>query len=480
MNLTEDAPFERRISRALEAEVEGRLLKLRLVVGSRWLVHGLFGVRRGSRQPRKTVPSRRSARGGDRGDRGPEMQAFVATQVKRWRPIGARVRVAMAQIQSPFHDVPLAPPDPILGVTDAFNADQNPKKVNLGVGVYQDGQGKIPVLRTVHEAEKRWVELETSKAYLPIDGLPAYRADVAEQFGPDHPLSKAGQVVIAQALGGTGALRIGGDFLRRFLPNSELWLSTPTWRSHRAVFQAAGFKVNEYPYYDPETRGLAFGPMASALRALPAASIVLLHGCCHNPTGVDLTPENWLEVVNIVERARPRAFHRSRLPGLRRRPRTRRFRGARVRRRGGADGGLELVLEILLALPRARRRDHVRDCRRRRSQARDLATQTHHPARTTRIRARTARRIAAMILSDAELRKSWEAELTEMRERIVRMRALFVQKLAAKQQARDFSFVQQQRGMFSYSGLELPRVQRLRSEFGIYGWNTAAACAWRR
>jgi len=208
----------------------------------------------------------------------------------------------MSTSQSFFRDIPLAPPDPILGITDAFAADTNPKKVNLGVGVYQDGQGRIPVLRTVREAEKRWLELENSKAYLPIDGLPAYRTGVQNLlFGAEHPFVKNGQLVTAQTLGGTGGLRMGADFLKRFLPQSEIWVSSPTWENHRAVFEAAGLKVNDYPYYDPETRGLAFGKMTATLRQLPAASIVLLHACCHNPTGVDLDRAQWQELTALFK-----------------------------------------------------------------------------------------------------------------------------------------------------------------------------------
>jgi len=382
----------------------------------------------------------------------------------------------MAQTHSLFQDVPLAPPDPILGVTDAFNADQNPKKVNLGVGVYQDGQGKIPVLRTVHEAEKRWVELETSKAYLPIDGLPAYRADVQNLLlGADHPLSKAGQVVTAQALGGTGALRVGGDFLRRFLPSSELWISAPTWENHRAVFEAAGFKVNEYPYYDPEIRGLAFGQMAAALRALPAASVVLLHGCCHNPTGVDLTSDNWLEVVNIVKERALVPFIDLAYQGFAEGPEPDAFAV-----RAFADAGVPTVISSSFSKSFSLYRERVGAITFVTGSADEAKRATSQLKRTIRSNysnpSSHGAQIAAMILSDAELRKSWEAELTEMRERIVRMRALFVQKLATKQQARDFSFVQKQRGMFSYSGLELPRVQRLRSEFGIYVVDSGRIC----
>src|SRR6478752_2403395 len=203
---------------------------------------------------------------------------------------------------SPFAEVPLAPADPILGLTETFVADKNPAKVNLGVGVYQDGAGKVPVLSVVRQAEKLWYEKEDAKSYIAIDGVPAYRKEVQELLlGRDSELIAAGRTVTAQAVGGTGALRIGADFLRRFLPGSELYLSSPSWENHRAVFENAGFTVKEYPYYDAQSHGLDFPAMKAALGALPAKSIVLLHACCHNPTGVDLNEAQWQEVVDVVK-----------------------------------------------------------------------------------------------------------------------------------------------------------------------------------
>ncbi|HVZ36866.1 MAG TPA: aromatic amino acid transaminase, partial [Polyangiaceae bacterium] len=203
---------------------------------------------------------------------------------------------------SPFSEVTLAPADPILGLSEAFQADTNPNKVNLGIGVYQNGQGKVPVLSVVREAERRWYEKEDSKAYLPIDGLPSYRQEVQNLlFGPDSKLVKDGRVVTAQALGGTGALKIGADFLKRFLPSSELYISQPSWENHRAVFESAGFSVKEYSYYSPKSHGLDFAAMRRSLSELPARSIVLLHACCHNPTGVDPTAAEWQEIVAICK-----------------------------------------------------------------------------------------------------------------------------------------------------------------------------------
>jgi len=382
----------------------------------------------------------------------------------------------MATSTSPFQDIPLAPPDPILGITDAFQADANPKKVNLGVGVYQDGQGKIPVLKVVREAEKRWFELENSKSYLPIDGLPAYRTGVQSLlFGAGHPLIKAGQVVTAQTLGGTGGLRVGADFLKRFLPESELWLSSPTWENHRAVFETAGLKVNEYPYYDPDTRGLAFGKMAATLDNLPAKSIVLLHACCHNPTGVDLGPAEWKETVAICQRRGLVPFVDLAYQGF-----AEGLAEDAFAVRAFADAGVPFVIASSFSKSFSLYRERVGAISLVTASADEAKRATSQLKRTIRTSysnpSSHGAQIAALILSDAELRQRWEAELGEMRERILGMRSLFVQKLAQKQQARDFSFITKQRGMFSYSGLELARVQRLRTEFGVYVVDSGRMC----
>ena len=197
--------------------------------------------------------------------------------------------------------VELAPRDPIMGVTEAFNADPNPRKVNLGVGVYCDDTGKVPLLECVRHAEREMTDKASPRSYLPIDGIPAYDREVrALLFGADADVISAGRAVTVQALGGTGALKVGADFLRRFAPSAQVWISDPSWENHRALFEGAGFTVNIYPYYDAPTRGLDFAGMRATLETLPAGSIVLLHACCHNPTGVDPTPAQWGEVATIV------------------------------------------------------------------------------------------------------------------------------------------------------------------------------------
>src|ERR687884_670272 len=199
--------------------------------------------------------------------------------------------------------VPLAPADPILGITEAFLADSNARKVNLGVGVYTDDAGKVPLLECVRRAEAERLKAAPPRNYLPIDGLAVYDRAVQELvFGRDAPALKEKRVVTVQALGGTGGLKIGADFLKQINPSATAWISDPSWENHRQLFEAAGFTVRSYPYYEPKTRGLNFAGMREALSALPAGAIVVLHACCHNPTGVDLIGEQWSEILAIVQR----------------------------------------------------------------------------------------------------------------------------------------------------------------------------------
>jgi len=377
---------------------------------------------------------------------------------------------------SPFSEVQLAPADPILGLTEAFQADKNPNKVNLGVGVYQDANGKVPVLRAVREAEKRWYEKEDSKTYLPIDGVPAYNKDVKELlFGEGSSLVSEGRVVTAQALGGTGALKLGADFLKRFLPNAGLWISNPSWENHRAVFESAGFTVGTYTYFDGQSNGVDFKGMLASLEALPAQSIVLLHACCHNPTGVDLTAPQWDEVVALVKRkslvpfidfayqgfgdglyedaVAVRAFAKAEVPSLIATSFSKSF--SLYRERVGAisfvASNADEANRVTSQLKRVIRTNY--------------SNPSSHGAQ-----------VVAVVLADADLKRLWEQELTEMRERILRMRKLLVENLAKRGVARDFSFINAQKGMFSYSGIDVERVRRLRSEFGIYLVDSGRMC----
>jgi aromatic-amino-acid transaminase len=375
-----------------------------------------------------------------------------------------------------FADVPLAPADPILGLTEAFQADKNPKKVNLGVGVYQDGAGKVPVLSVVREAEKLWYEKEDSKSYLPIDGVPAYRSGVQELLlGRDSELVRSGRVVTAQAVGGTGALKVGADFLRRFLPASEVYISSPSWENHRALFESAGFTVKEYPYYSAESHGIDFAAMKAALAALPTASIVLLHACCHNPTGVDLNAEQWSEVVEIARARGLMPFIDFAYQGF----------GAGIEAdalavRAFTAAGLPCVISSSFSKSFSLYRERVGAITFVTGDADEAKRVTSQVKRTIRTNYSSpsshGAQIVALVLGSRELRQAWESELRDMRVRIQSMRSLFVQQLKARGIARDFSFIEQQHGMFSYSGLELDKVRRLRSEFGLYIVDSGRIC----
>jgi aromatic-amino-acid transaminase len=378
--------------------------------------------------------------------------------------------------QSPFSEVTQAPADPILGLTEAFQADTNPKKVNLGVGVYQNGQGKVPVLSVVRDAERRWYETEDSKAYLPIDGLPAYRQEVqALLLGRDSALIKEGRVVTAQALGGTGALKVGADFLKRFLPKAELYISQPSWENHRAVFESAGFTVKEYAYYSPETHGLDFAAMRDSLNKIPSGSIVLLHACCHNPTGADPTPGQWQEIVNICKQ-------RSLLPFI-----DFAYQGfgegidqdaLSVRLFAESDQPFLVASSFSKSFSLYRERvGAVCFVTSSADEAKRVTSQLKRVIRTNYSNPSShGGQVVALVLADAELRKRWEGEVTEMRERIQSMRGLFVRRLAERGVQRDFSFIAKQKGMFSYSGLDLNAVRRLRSEFGLYIVDSGRIC----
>ncbi len=377
---------------------------------------------------------------------------------------------------SPFSAISLAPADPILGLTEAFQGDKNPKKVNLGVGVYQDSAGKVPVLAVVREAEKLWFEEEDSKSYLPIDGVPTYRRAVQELLlGQGSELAAQGRVVTAQALGGTGALKLGADFLKRFLPGSELYISSPSWENHRAVFETAGFVVKDYPYYAADSHGLDFDGMKAAFAALPANSIVLLHACCHNPTGVDLSAAQWDEVVSIVRDRQLVPFIDFAYQGF-----GEGIEEDAVAVRAFTRAGLPCLISSSFSKSFSLYRERVGAITFVTADADEAKRVTSQLKRTIRTNYSSPSshggQIVGLVLGNAELRKKWESELTEMRVRIRKMRTLLVQRLKARGITRDFSFIEQQSGMFSYSGLELDKVRRLRAEFGLYIVDSGRIC----
>lgn len=378
--------------------------------------------------------------------------------------------------QALFAAVELAPRDPILGLSEAFNADPRPTKVNLGVGVYTDDAGKIPLLQAVRTAEETLVKAGAPRGYLPIEGIAAYDAAVQKLlFGADSPLIASGRLVTAQSLGGTGALKIGADFLKRILSNAPVLISDPTWENHRALFEAAGFKVGTYPYYDAATQGLDFDGMVTALKAAPADTIVVLHACCHNPTGVDLSLDQWRKVVEIARERQLVPFldmaYQGFAEGID-------ADGAAVRL--FAESGLPVFIASSFSKSFSLYGERVGALTivtSSKDEAARVLSQLKRVIRATYSTPPThGASLVAAVLNDPQLRTLWEQELGEMRERIKRMRSALVEGLRARGVPRDMSFVLRQRGMFSYSGLTAAQVERLRNEFGIYAVSTGRIC----
>ena len=377
---------------------------------------------------------------------------------------------------SPLAAVEMAPRDPILGVTEAFVADTNPNKVNLGVGVYYDDNGKVPVLDCVRQAEQQMAAALAPRNYLPIDGMAAYNKAVqALVFGADSEVVKSGRALTVQTLGGTGALKVGGDFLRRLNPQSELWISNPSWENHRAIFEYAGFKVNEYAYYDAATRGVDFDAMLASLNALPAGSVAVLHACCHNPTGADLTPAQWEKVIEVVNKRQIMPFLDMAYQGFADGIDADAFA---VRRFAEAcpvvfvstsfSKSLSLYGERVGALTIV---THSKD------EAARTLSQVKRVIRTNYSNPSThGAQAVTLVLTTPALRAQWEIELGQMRDRIKLMRSSLVEQIRAVRADFDFNFVVQQRGMFSYSGLTKEQVTRLRTEESIYAIDSGRIC----
>ena len=372
--------------------------------------------------------------------------------------------------------VELAPKDPILGVTEAYVADPNPRKVNLGVGVYTDDSGKVPLLECVKQAEREITERAAPRGYLPIDGIADYDQAVrAMVLGADSEAIQSGRAVTVQALGGTGGLKVGADFLRRFAPGAKVWLSDPSWENHRALFEGAGFAVETYPYYDVATRGLAFDAMIAALDRLAPGAIVVLHACCHNPTGVDPTPEQWSRILEVVRARGLVPFldiaYQGFGDGLD-------ADGAIVRAFAVTPGPLLVANSFSKSFSLYGERIGALTV---------VAGDAGEAARVLSQLKRTIRanysnppmhggQIVTTVLKSPELRALWEAELATMRNRIKLMRAMLVERLHERIPDSDFRFVLRQRGMFSYSGLTREQVARLRAEFSVYAIDTGRIC----
>ncbi|MBY4796588.1 amino acid aminotransferase [Burkholderia multivorans] len=375
-----------------------------------------------------------------------------------------------------FSAVQLAPRDPILGLNEAFNADTRPTKVNLGVGVYTNEDGKIPLLRAVREAEKARVDAGLPRGYLPIDGIAAYDAAVQKLLlGNDSPLIAAGRVVTAQALGGTGALKIGADFLRTVNPNVKVAISDPSWENHRALFEAAGFEVVAYPYYDAATNGVNFEGMLSALNGYAAGTIVVLHACCHNPTGVDLTEAQWQQVVDVVKARNLVPFLDIAYQGF---GESIEADAAAVRLFAAADLNAFVSSSFSKSFSLyGERVGALSIITSSKDEAARVLSQLKRVIRTNYSNPPThGGAVVAAVLASPELHAAWVQELGEMRDRIRAMRNGLVERLKASGVDRDFSFINEQRGMFSYSGLTAAQVDRLREEFGIYAVATGRIC----
>lgn len=375
-----------------------------------------------------------------------------------------------------FSVVEMAPRDPILGLNEQYNADPNPAKVNLGVGVYFDDQGKLPLLQCVRAAEQAMMEKPAPRGYLPIDGIAAYDNGVKSLvFGADSDVVQSGRVATVQAIGGTGALRIGADFLKKVSPNARVLISDPSWENHRALFTQAGFTVGTYRYYDAANRGINFAGFLADLQAAPAETIVVLHACCHNPTGYDITPAQWDEVVQVVKSRKLTAFLDMAYQGF----------GHGIAEDGAVVGkfvaaGVNFFVSTSFSKSFSLYGERVGAlsvvCQSKEEAGRVLsqlkiAIRTNYSNPPTHGAA-----VVAAVLNTPALRQQWEQELGAMRVRIKQMRQALVEGLQAAGIEQDMSFVTRQIGMFSYSGLSKEQMVRLRSEYGVYGTDTGRMC----
>lgn len=367
-----------------------------------------------------------------------------------------------------FEQLAPAPPDAILGLTEAFRKDPNPRKINLGVGVYKDAAGRTPVLASVKRAEERILQNEATKSYLDIDGSPAYAAAVQELlFGPGHEVLTNKRAVTAQAPGGTGALRVAADLIARLMPGKRVWISEPTWPNHPNVFRAAGIELATYPYFDPAFNGINFSQMMATVEQIPAGDVLLLHGCCHNPTGSDLTLEQWQRVADVVAARRLLPLIDFAYQG---------FADGLREDAGGllamARPGAELLIASSLSKNFGLYNERVGALTLVAADQQAAQTALSHIKQTIRANYSNppahGAAIVTTVLSDPELRGLWEREVTEMRNRINTMRHLFVETLNEKGVRRDFSFIARQRGMFSFSSLNADHVKALRERFSIY------------
>jgi aspartate/tyrosine/aromatic aminotransferase len=367
-----------------------------------------------------------------------------------------------------FESLQPAPPDAILGLGEAFKQDPNPRKINLSVGVYQDADGRTPVLDSVKRAERRMLDGETTKSYLPINGSPEFGRLVRElMLGTDHEILASNRAVTLHTPGGTGALRVAADFVKTSLPKAAVWCSTPTWPNHPAIFQAAGLKVGMYPYFDKQANRLDLEGMLAGLRQIPAGDVVCLHACCHNPSGIDPTAAQWRQIADVV-------YERGLLPLG-----DYAYQGLGDGIEADSLGLLELCRpgkELLVASSFSK--NFGLYCERTGALTAVAGDQQAASIALSRLKicVRTNYSnppahggvIVATVLADPELKRQWTDEVAAMRERINGMRRLFAETMRAKGSPRDFGFITTQRGMFSFSGLSDVQVDELRTKFSIY------------
>ena len=375
-----------------------------------------------------------------------------------------------------FTTVEMAPRDPILGLNEQFNADTNPAKVNLGVGVYYDDNGKLPLLKCVQAAEATMAEAPKPRGYLPIEGIAAYDSAVkALVFGANSEPVTSGRVATAQGIGGTGGLKIGADFLKKLSPDAKVLISDPSWENHRGLFMQAGFVVESYPYYDAAKHGVNFDGMLAALKAADAGTIVVLHACCHNPTGYDITSAQWDEVIDAIKANNLTPFLDMAYQGF----------GFGITEDGAAIGkfvaaGLSFFVSTSFSKSFSLYGERVGAlsvlCASK-DEAEKVLSQLKLVIRTNYSNPAThGGTVVAMVLNTSALRTQWEGELGEMRVRIKAMRQKLVDGLKAAGVTQDMSFITTQIGMFSYSGLSKNQMVRLRDEFGVYGTDTGRMC----
>jgi aromatic-amino-acid transaminase len=370
----------------------------------------------------------------------------------------------------------MAPRDPILGLNEEFASSQHPNKVNLGVGVYFDDNGKLPLLQCVQEAEKKLMSTPSARGYLPIDGIVAYDNAVKSLvFGANSQAVQSARVATVQGLGGTGGLKIGADFLKKLLPHAKVLISDPSWENHRALFTQAGFEVDTYGYYDANQRGIDFGAMIHSLEQAAPATIVVLHACCHNPTGYDITSEQWGKVIDTIKRKNLTAFLDMAYQGF----------GQGIEEDGAIVGrfvqaGLNFLVSTSFSKSFSLYGERVGAL----SVLCEDAQEAQRVLSQLKIMIRTnysnppihGGAVVAEVLNTPALRQIWEKELAEMRVRIKSMRQKLVDGLKAAGVKTDMSFITEQVGMFSYSGLSKEQMVRLRNEFGVFGTDSGRMC----